>query len=709
MSLGNLFQWSVQLAVITLAGAVVMRLVRIDAPVLRHAFWRMLLLIALALPLLQPWVTPVAVAESGSTAAVFVPSSTPVSAVATPARPATAVTFARAIADHWLAWIGFVLAAGIVVRIAWLAAGILRLRRLCRAGATAPASSEYDDLVGRIRARAEIRYVPRLGQPVTFGVLRPVVLLPEWFPSLTLEMQRAVLAHELWHVQRRDWGWVLIEESLRAVLWFNPAASWLVSRVQATREEVVDELTVQLTNARKAYLEALLVFADEPTLFPATPFARRRHLFHRMLLISREAVMSSRRIITSLAVSAAVVVVAGWYGVAAFPLTADRVVPTPASPSAAANRAVFRTNVATQVMAVAQNQNPPRDRRPGEAAPETTREREIQNAILANRSSRELYFQLADLQIARGAGHEAAATLSTIRQLVAGDVSALTRVAQAYNKMGRFNDTVDVLEQVAAIDSADPRAQQIIATFYWEKAFKDAALTPPQRLEYIRAGVAATDKALGLNPDYVDALVYKNILLRMEANLSSANRDALIAEADALRSRAMELQRARNGVSGGVSGGVPGGMSAGVAGGVARREMEFVPASQQGAPPPPPPPPPPTVEAYPSYPPPPPPPLVDGMEPVRVGGPIKPPVKIRDVKPAYPPIAQAAGVQGVVIIQAVIDTTGNIHTAVVLRGQPLLDEAALDAVKGWQFQPTQVNGVTIPVVMTVTVNFTMDR
>jgi protein TonB len=183
----------------------------------------------------------------------------------------------------------------------------------------------------------------------------------------------------------------------------------------------------------------------------------------------------------------------------------------------------------------------------------------------------------------------------------------------------------------------------------------------------------------------------------------------LIAEADALRSRAMELQRARSGVSGGVSGGVPGGVSAGVAGGVARREMEFVPASQQGAPPPPPPPPPPTVEAYPSYPPPPPPPLVDGMEPVRVGGPIKPPVKIRDVKPAYPPIAQAAGVQGVVIIQAVIDTTGNIHTAVVLRGQPLLDEAALDAVKGWQFQPTQVNGVTIPVVMTVTVNFTMDR
>ena len=76
-------------------------------------------------------------------------------------------------------------------------------------------------------------------------------------------------------------------------------------KVQATREEVVDELTVQLTNARKAYLEALLMFADEPTLFPAAPLARRRHLFQRMLLISREAVMSSRRIVSSFAAASA--------------------------------------------------------------------------------------------------------------------------------------------------------------------------------------------------------------------------------------------------------------------------------------------------------------------------------------------------------------------------------------------------------------------
>ena len=101
--------------------------------------------------------------------------------------------------------------------------------------------------------------------------------------------------------------------------------------------------------------------------------------------------------------------------------------------------------------------------------------------------------------------------------------------------------------------------------------------------------------------------------------------------------------------------------------------------------------------------------LVDGMTPLRVGGTIKPPMKIRDVKPVYPPLAQQAGVQGVVIIEAVIDTNGNVYSGRVLRGQPLLDEAALQAVSGWQFQPTQMNGATVPLVMTVTVNFTLDK
>ncbi len=92
---------------------------------------------------------------------------------------------------------------------------------------------------------------------------------------------------------------------------------------------------------------------------------------------------------------------------------------------------------------------------------------------------------------------------------------------------------------------------------------------------------------------------------------------------------------------------------------------------------------------------------------MRVGGNIKPPKKIRDVKPFYPPQAMADRVQGVIILEATIDSIGNVVKARVLKSLPALDEAAVEAVNQWQFEPTMLNGVAVPVIMTVTVNFTL--
>src|SRR5207248_1153284 len=126
------------------------------------------------------------------------------------------------------------------------------------------------------------------------------------------------------------------------------------------------------------------------------------------------------------------------------------------------------------------------------------------------------------------------------------------------------------------------------------------------------------------------------------------------------------------------------GVESGVVGGVAGSIL-----GESLAPPPPPPPPPPPAA------------------PVRVGGNIKQPTKVKDVKPVYPAIAQSARVQGVVIIEAVIGPSGAVQEAKVLRSIPLLDAAALEAVRQWQFTPTLLNGVPVPVIMTVTVNFTL--
>ncbi len=126
---------------------------------------------------------------------------------------------------------------------------------------------------------------------------------------------------------------------------------------------------------------------------------------------------------------------------------------------------------------------------------------------------------------------------------------------------------------------------------------------------------------------------------------------------------------AEGGVAGGVEGGVPGGVVGGVVGGL----PDAPPAPVQ--------------------------------QPVRVGGQIKEPKKLKNVPPVYPEIATQARVQGVVILECTISPQGKVTDVKVLRGIPLLDQAAIDAVKQWVYTPTLLNGVPVPVIMTVTVNF----
>jgi protein TonB len=125
------------------------------------------------------------------------------------------------------------------------------------------------------------------------------------------------------------------------------------------------------------------------------------------------------------------------------------------------------------------------------------------------------------------------------------------------------------------------------------------------------------------------------------------------------------------GVPGGVEGGVPGGVVGGVVGGL------------PDAPPP--------------------------VQPVRVGGQIKEPKKLKDVKPAYPDIAKQARVQGIVILECTISPQGRVTDVKVLRGIPLLDASAQEAVRQWVYTPTLLNGVPVPVIMTVTVNFRLSN
>jgi protein TonB len=126
------------------------------------------------------------------------------------------------------------------------------------------------------------------------------------------------------------------------------------------------------------------------------------------------------------------------------------------------------------------------------------------------------------------------------------------------------------------------------------------------------------------------------------------------------------------GVAEGMPGGVEGGIAGGVVGGIVGGLAEAAP-----------------------------------REPVRVGGVVKPPTKLKNVDPEYPELARQARARGVVIIEALIGPDGRVREAKVLRSVPLLDAAALTAVRQWVYSPTLVGGVPVPVLMTITVNFNL--
>jgi protein TonB len=128
------------------------------------------------------------------------------------------------------------------------------------------------------------------------------------------------------------------------------------------------------------------------------------------------------------------------------------------------------------------------------------------------------------------------------------------------------------------------------------------------------------------------------------------------------------------GVDGGVPGGVEGGVPGGVVGGI--------------------------IGGLPEAPPPPP-----ALEPVRVGGRVHEPRKLKAVPPVYPEAARDARLEGVVVLECLIDPQGRVSEVKVLRGVPLLEEAAVEAVRQWIYTPTLMDGVPVPVLMTVTVRF----
>jgi TonB family protein len=318
--LANLIAWSVQAGVLIAAGAAAVWAFQLRAPRIRLAFWQVLLVVCLVLPVLEPWHT-----SADGDIEITTSAARPVAP-----RPPTRY------APPWRQALLFVLVSGCLARGLWLAVGFGKLRRWRREAQTyTPLWPRFDALRDALAPHAEFRLAPSLSGPVTFGLWRPVVLLPGRFSALPGDIQEAIACHELLHIRRRDWIVTLVEQAVHAVFWFHPAVCWLLGQAQLAREQVVDGEVVARTGNRQQYLNALLAMAgNQPALdlAPAALFLRKRHLKNRVALLLKEVTMSKRRVMSFCAASCGLLLAAGWLALHTFPLQAAPV-PQEASPS----------------------------------------------------------------------------------------------------------------------------------------------------------------------------------------------------------------------------------------------------------------------------------------------------------------------------------------------------------------------------------------
>ncbi|MDO8836871.1 MAG: M56 family metallopeptidase, partial [Vicinamibacterales bacterium] len=615
--LGNMLAWGLQVAAITAVGLVLPVLFRLTSPHARLIYLRGLLLVCLALPFVQPWVPLLPAVPADRLQSPIVPTDALALAageagVAAPPPPAR-TPFSRRWPPELI--IGAVYLAGLAGRLAWTGLGLLSLARLRRGAVRlAPRPAAVDDAVLLVGQDADFRVSDRVVRPATFGLRRPVVLVPPGFAGFTSAQQTAIAAHELLHVRRRDWVRAFADRLVLSVFWFHPVLWWLVEQIHLSVEQVVDREVVGLVGERRPYLEALLKLAEAgpmPVLQPASSFLKHGHLAQRVALLVREASMSRVRLVLSFVAVLAVLVTSGVMAVQAWPLRGlpepavaaepltGRSVPGDGFSALVPLATAELTATATLTPSVEQAKPtvdpkaqaprpgmppppPPPPPPPGEAM--------MLEKIKADPQDVSWYFALSSFYEKGGRLADAERILLDARSVQPQNTRVLLQLAGYYNRQQDFEKCVEALRDRAALEPGNPEAPYTLATYYWDRAYRNSDLSVDEKRALVEGGLQYADEALKLKRDYLEALTYKNLLLRLKATTvgDAAEQERLIAQADRLRDEALRLKQQRE-------------------------KWDAVPANA-----------------------------------VRVGGAIRPPAKTKDVKAVYPEAAQNARVQGVV-------------------------------------------------------------
>lgn len=303
-----------QAGLVGMAGLLLPRLFRLRNPRAELGWCRTLLVLLFLLPFLQPWRPLERISQVPSVAAEF----------ALPAAPMEPVARVAPQLD-WRLPLLWLLGAGSFICLARLVLGLAALHRLTKRAQPCAVEAEWADLLTATPRPLRLYLAPGLQSPQTFGWLRPAVFLPLDFSTRSAQERAAMLAHEVAHIQRGDWAWLLLEESLRSLLWFHPAVWLLLERAALCREQAADLRAVELTGDRSRYVETLYSLAAErfgQGIAASVPFLSRGHLTRRVALLMKEVEMESKKIRWMLPVAGVAALAVTVAGVWLFPLTA---------------------------------------------------------------------------------------------------------------------------------------------------------------------------------------------------------------------------------------------------------------------------------------------------------------------------------------------------------------------------------------------------
>ena len=609
MNANNVLAWSLQIGVLVAAAAATAWLLQLRVPRARLLYWQAALGACLALPLVRPWTRDV-IGGDVSVTTVGV------------ARIGEAPHGVHISLEQALLWI---LAAGILTRALWLAAGFVRLHHYRRRSNPIETRDGVPLLIS-----------DEIASPVTFGVLRPVVLVPAQFPALDPRAREAILCHELLHIRRRDWVFAVAEEVVRAVFWFHPAMWWLLGQIQLTREQTVDREVVEQTNARDVYIDSLLAMAGaapQLDLAPAPLFLRQRHLKQRVVSLVKEVRMSKKRLLPSMAAALSVLAVACWLVTAAFPLAA--------APSADAPGVTVDLNGAALLHRAAVDY------------PNAARSEGVQGSVVVQvRIDRN--GTVSDAQVLSGPEELRKAVLASVldwhfAHSMAGTTSQSTitfnlGTGEVRAVVGPSGITPAPLPRPAALEPLPPPAPQRTINSLTITGLSDAARADLLSRLPMHQGEA-------LSPETLRQLaqVVKDFDEHLAVSARPVNDEVAVA---------ITLPPAPQAASIAVA----------------------------------------TAPPSPASPP-----------RIRIGGNVQAVKLISQPKPAYPPLARMAHIQGVVELRAIIGKDGSVQDLTVISGPPLLVPAAVTAVQQWVYQPTLLNGDPVEVDTQVDVNFTLRK